>query len=104
MVQNINIVLRPVNSGKDCWRLGLYTKEFKQYVLGRDIRALYIDLCGGLQHVDALKTYFHGSITNPIVNEWLHRNGWMETKHQLLFKLEMESVMHSHKYHFVKQL
>lgn len=105
MEQTINIVLRPVNSGGTRRRLGLYTKEFEQYVYGRDIRALYIDLGDGSQQIDAMKTYFyHGSITSPDVNAWLHQHGWLTANHQLLFSLEMDESRHTHIYRFVKHV
>ena len=104
MEQTINIVLRSVNSGGTRRRLGLYTKEFKQYVLGRDIRALYIDLGSGLQQIDALRTYFHGSITSPDVNAWLHQHGWLSADYHILFTLEVDESRHTHTYRFVKHV
>ena len=100
-----NITLRPVSNGGDGRRLGLYTAEFRLYVQGKSVKELYVDFGEGKPlNIPALKTYAHGSITNPIVNDWLHRHGWKTPDEQLIFTLEIDDVKQVHTYRFVKHL
>lgn len=98
------IKLRPVSNGGNARRLGLYTAEFKQYVKDQIVNALFIDLGSVLLQVPSLKTYFHGSITSPDINVWLHQHGWLTADHHLLFSLDVDESRHTHTYRFVEHV
>ncbi len=97
------LVLRPVNAGNGNLRLGLYTKEYRNYVRNRKVASLYIDLGNGLQDIGSIPTYLnHGSLSNKeIISDWLYKHGYITPQDQLEFELEIDEIKSIHTYRFI---
>lgn len=96
------IILRPVHSGPDNLRLGLYTDAFREFVSDK-VTSLFVDFGDGEKEVPHLDSYVkYGSIVGiEQINGWLQSKGFLSPDQQLLFELEESSDGHRHTYRYI---
>ena len=96
------IVLRPNQYNNGDLRLALLTEDYKEYVQGKNVQALYVNFFAANRIISSLKTYVNeGSIVKKtIVSNWLHQKGFSEGT-PLLFELTMDDNAGIHIYRFL---
>ena len=102
------VILRPLGYNNGDLRLGLYDADFKKYVYGKKVKALFIDFGEGkgLEQIRPFNTYTNkGSIVKKsVVSEWLFRKGFIDNTFQLKFLLTIDDSTSTHKYFFIEQV
>lgn len=97
------IILRPNQYNDRDLRLALFTDDFQKYVLGKNVRALYVNFGASDRRIDSLKSYLnHGSIVRKgVISTWLYQKEYLLESNLLLFELEIDNVRGIHRYHFI---
>lgn len=96
------IVLRPNQYNRDDLRLALFKDDYRQYVQGRVVQSLYVNLNVVNTIIGNIKTYVnHGSIAEKtIINTWLRENNYIEGT-PLLFELLIDDSTKTHIYNYL---
>ena len=102
------VILRPLGYNKGDLRLGLYDADFKKYVYGKNVNALFIDFGegNGLEQIRPFKIYTNkGSLEKKsVVSAWLYRKGYINKTSQLSFLLTIDDNTNTHTYRFIEKV